>query len=95
MRATSYKGRCTKKRLNKSESVVKLYDELQLAYASILEADEEIKEISAFVWESFHVFIVESLDAVIKRSESSLHIDVMAFLWMSSFLKRISHFLLR
>ena len=45
MRATSYKGRCTKKRLNKSESVVKLYDELQLAYASILEADEEIKEI--------------------------------------------------
>ena len=36
---------CTKKRLNKSESVVKLYDELQLAYASILEANEDIKEI--------------------------------------------------
>lgn len=45
MRPANIKDRCTKKRLNKSESVVKLYDELQLAYASILEANEEIKEI--------------------------------------------------
>ena len=45
MRPANSKDRCTKKRLNKSESVVKLYDELQLAYASILEANEEIKEI--------------------------------------------------
>lgn len=45
MRATSYKGRCTKKRLNKSETTVKLYDEIQLAYASILEANDDIMEI--------------------------------------------------
>lgn len=45
MRVASYKDRCTKKRLNKSESVVKLYDELQLAYASILEANDDIKKI--------------------------------------------------
>lgn len=45
MRPANIKDRCTKKRLNKSESVVKLYDELQLAYASILEANEDIKEI--------------------------------------------------
>lgn len=45
MRPVNIKDRCTKKRLNKSESVVKLYDELQLAYASVLEANNEIKEI--------------------------------------------------
>ena len=45
MRPVNIKDRCTKKRLNKSESVVKLYDELQLAYASILEANDDIKEI--------------------------------------------------
>lgn len=45
MRPVNIKDRCTKKRLNKSESVVKLYDKLQLAYASVLEANEEIKEV--------------------------------------------------
>ena len=45
MRPVNIKDRCTKKRLNKSEVVVKLYDEVQLAYASVLEANDEIKEI--------------------------------------------------
>ena len=45
MRATSYKGRCIKKCLKKAEATVKLYDKIQLAYASVLEANEEIKEI--------------------------------------------------
>ena len=45
IRATSYKGRCIKKCLKKAETTVKLYDKIQLAYASVLEANEEIKEI--------------------------------------------------
>lgn len=55
MKPANIKDRCIKKRLNKSEATVKLYDEIQLAYASILEANEEIKEIRCNV-------IIDSVD---------------------------------
>lgn len=45
MRKKSYKGRCEKRTLSKCTDVCRTYDPIQSAYADILEADEEIKEI--------------------------------------------------
>ena len=46
MRSKNYKGKITKKRLSKSEEIVKLYDKLQIVYADILEKDPNIEEIT-------------------------------------------------
>lgn len=45
MRPKAFKGRCTKKQLLKSQDVVRLYDNLQIAFAEILDSDPDIKEI--------------------------------------------------
>ena len=45
MRSKNYKGKCTKKKLRKSDEIVKLYDKIQITYADILEKDDDIKEI--------------------------------------------------
>lgn len=45
MRAKNYKGRCTKKQLSKCSDVARLYDNLQIAYADVLETDENVKTI--------------------------------------------------
>lgn len=45
MRPAKIKDRCTKKYLSKSQSTVKLYDEIQIAYAAVLEANEDIADI--------------------------------------------------
>lgn len=45
MRSKGYKGRCTKKKLAKCKEVARLYDDLQIAFAEILEKDTDIKEI--------------------------------------------------
>ena len=46
MRSTDYKGRCTKKKLKKSDGVVRLYDSIQVAFAEILDIDPTIKKIT-------------------------------------------------
>lgn len=45
MRSRNFKGRCTKKKLLKSQMVARLYDSIQIAYAEILDTDPNIKEI--------------------------------------------------
>ena len=45
MRKKNYKGRCVKKTLKKSKDVCRLYDAIQIAYAEMLDASDEIKEI--------------------------------------------------
>jgi len=47
MRSATYKGRCIKKKLKKSEGVIKLYDNLQVVYADILDSDPNISQITA------------------------------------------------
>lgn len=45
MRKRNYKGRCEKRVLSKCDGVCKTYSDLQYAYADILEAQSDIKEI--------------------------------------------------
>lgn len=45
MRSKDYKGRCTKKKLKKSDGVVRLYDNIQIAFADILDSDPNIQKI--------------------------------------------------
>lgn len=43
MRKKNYKGRCEKRILSKCEDVCKTYDEIQYAYADILQKNDSIK----------------------------------------------------
>ena len=45
MRKKDFKGRCVKKNLSKCKVVCKTYDKIQTAYADMLQADNDIKEI--------------------------------------------------
>ena len=45
MKPIDFKGRCTKKKLSKSTDVARLYDKIQIAYADVLEANDDIKVI--------------------------------------------------
>lgn len=49
MKPVNIKDRCTKKCIKKCEEVVRLYDEIQLAYASVLEKNAEIEKIKCNV----------------------------------------------
>ena len=43
MRRKNYKGRCEKRTLTKCQEVVRTYDEIQYAYADVLERNENVK----------------------------------------------------
>lgn len=45
MRKKNYKGRCEKRSISKCKEVCKTYDEIQYAYADILQNADGIKEI--------------------------------------------------
>lgn len=45
MRKKNFKGRCEKRILSKCKEVCRTYDEIQFAYADILQADDSIREI--------------------------------------------------
>ena len=45
MRRKNYKGRCQKRMLPKCQEVCRTYDDIQYAYADILQSSDEIKEI--------------------------------------------------
>ena len=45
MRPLNIKDRCTKKKLKKSDEVVRTYDKIQTAYAEILDANPNIQSI--------------------------------------------------
>ena len=49
MKPANIKDRCTKKSISKSESVVRLYDAIQIAYVALLEENDEIKTINCNV----------------------------------------------
>ena len=49
MRKNDFKGRCEKKKLSKCKVVCKTYDPIQSAYADMLQADNNIKEIKCNV----------------------------------------------
>ena len=49
MRSLKIKDRCTKKKLKKSDEVIRTYDKIQTAYAEILDKDENIKSIQCNV----------------------------------------------
>ena len=49
MRKKDFKGRCVKKTLSKCKVVCKTYDNIQTAYADILQAESDIKEIKCNV----------------------------------------------
>ena len=49
MRSLKIKDRCTKKKLKKSDEVIRTYDKIQTAYAEILDRDENIKSIQCNV----------------------------------------------
>ena len=40
----NFKGRCTKKMMIKCKDVVRTYNNIQTAYADVLEADEQVTE---------------------------------------------------
>lgn len=50
MRKKGYKGRCQKKNLSKCSEVCRSYDEIQFAYADVLNAREDIEEIRCNVY---------------------------------------------
>lgn len=43
MRKKNYKGRCEKRKLSKCTDVVRTYDEIQYAYADMLEQNKSVK----------------------------------------------------
>ena len=45
MRKKNFKGRCEKRTISKCEEVCRTFDPIQYAYADILQASEDIKEI--------------------------------------------------
>lgn len=45
MRKKNFKGRCEKRTISKCEDVCRTFDPIQYAYADVLQASEEIKEI--------------------------------------------------
>ena len=45
MRPANIKDRCTKKKLKKSDDVIRTYDKIQTAYAAILDANPNIQSI--------------------------------------------------
>ena len=45
MRPANIKDRCTKKKLKKSDEVIRTYDKIQTAYAEILDANPNIQSI--------------------------------------------------
>lgn len=45
MRKKNYKGRCEKRSISKCQEVCRTYDDIQFAYADILQASEDIEEI--------------------------------------------------
>lgn len=45
MRKKNFKGRCEKRTISKCEDVCRTFDPIQFAYADVLQASEEIKEI--------------------------------------------------
>ena len=49
MRPANIKDRCTKKKLKKSDEVIRTYDKIQTAYAEILDRDKNIKSIQCNV----------------------------------------------
>lgn len=45
MRKKNFKGRCEKRKIDKCAGVCRTYDAIQYAYADLLQASDEIKEI--------------------------------------------------
>lgn len=45
MRKKNFKGRCEKRTISKCDEVCRTFDPIQYAYADVLQASEEIKEI--------------------------------------------------
>lgn len=45
MRKKNYKGRCEKRTISKCEEICRTFDSIQYAYADVLQASEDIKEI--------------------------------------------------
>lgn len=45
MRKKNFKGRCEKRTISKCEGVCRTFDPIQYAYADVLQASEDIKEI--------------------------------------------------
>ena len=45
MRPRNLKGRCTKRKIKKSEAIVRTYDKIQTALADVLDKDTQIKSI--------------------------------------------------
>lgn len=45
MRKKNYKGKCEKRSLRKGKGVIRTYDEIQFAYADVLQNNDDIKEI--------------------------------------------------
>ena len=49
MRPKNYKGRCLKRTLSKCDGVVKTYDEVQYAFADLIQSDRKIVSFSCNV----------------------------------------------
>ena len=49
MRKKNYKGRCEKRTLSKCKGICKTYDNIQSAYADVLENSEDIREFKCNV----------------------------------------------
>lgn len=45
MRKKNFKGRCEKRKIGKCDEICKTYDAIQYAYADLLQACDEVKEI--------------------------------------------------
>ena len=43
MRKVTFKGRCTKRKLSKCKDICRTYDQIQTAFADVLEQDPDIK----------------------------------------------------
>lgn len=72
MRLKNPKTRCTKLKLNKCKEVVKAYDRIQLAYAQVLEGNDDVAEFYCNVPFEDDRYDKYVSDFVIKKSNGDL-----------------------
>lgn len=72
MRKKNYKGRCEKRSLNKCKEICRTYDNIQSAYADILQQNESITEIRCNVLLDGLVLGEYSTDFVCVKTDNDL-----------------------
>jgi len=83
MRKKNFKGRCVKRSLSKCVGVCRTYDEIQYAYADVLESMEGVKEFRCNVvmeglelgeYMTDFVYVIDSDETIVRECVQRSHL---------------------